>query len=407
MRSANAPATLAVLLAASTLGVMGGAIVVPVLEVIRGDLGLSGTAAGFVITAHGLAIAVCSPLFGRMVDRRGVRGPMIGGLIVYALGGGAGVVVTSYPALIASRLVFGIGAAAVFTGTTVALLAFYEGPERDRVMGWRSTATSVGGLVWPLLGGVLGGLSWHATFGLYLVGLPLAVLAMWSLPNTTGRAGPRQVGAVRLLRRRPALVGWYGLWIVIAIQMYVLAIFLPQRLARIGIEAPVLVSIYAVVGAAVTTSLVGLVYGRLRARLSYAALLRIALGASLVGFVIYGTVSHPVVLLVAPALFGVGNGILFPVATVLVDEAAGAEHRGRAASLSGTAIFAGQFLSPLVFGPLIAGTSTTTGFLVAGGVSAALLAVVVAVGVGRPRRPGDAAREGHRAGRASAAGSRG
>ena len=39
----------------------------------------------------------------------------------------------------------------------VALLALYRGSVRDRVMGWRSTATSVGGLVWPLLGGVLGG----------------------------------------------------------------------------------------------------------------------------------------------------------------------------------------------------------------------------------------------------------
>jgi ACDE family multidrug resistance protein len=185
-----------------------------------------------------------------------------------------------------------------------------------------------------------------------------------------------------LLRQRPALVGWYGLWILIMIQMYVLAIFLPQRLAEIGIRAPVLVSIYAVVGAAVTTSLVGLFYGRLRARFSYAVLLRFALGAALIGFLIYGTITQPVLLLLAPALFGVGNGILFPVVTVLVDEAAGHEQRSRAASLSGTAIFAGQFISPLLFGPLIAATSTTTGFLVAAGVSATILTVVVTRRIG-------------------------
>lgn len=144
---------LAVLLAASTLGVMGGAVIVPVLEVIRGDLGVSGTAAGFILTGHGFAIAVSSPLMGRLIDRWGIRAPMIGGLVIYGIGGGAGLVVTSYPALIVSRLVFGVGAAAVFTGTTVALLALYQGAERDRVMGWRSTATSVGGLIWPLLGG--------------------------------------------------------------------------------------------------------------------------------------------------------------------------------------------------------------------------------------------------------------
>lgn len=342
------PATvLAVLLVASTLGVMGGAILVPVLEVIRGDFGVSGIAAGFILTGHGFAIAVSSPQVGRMIDRWGIRGPMIGGLVVYGLGGGAGLVVTSYPALIASRLVFGVGAAAVFTATTVALLAFYQGARRDRVMGWRSTATSVGGVIWPLLGGVLGGLSWHATFAIYLVGIPLAVVALWSLPNTTAQV-ERKVGALRLLRQRPKLISWYGVWIVFAVQTYVLAIFLPQRLAQIGIDAPVLVSIYAVVGGAAVTSLVGLAYGRLRARLGYAALLRIAMGASAAGFLLYATVSQPVVLLLAPALFGLGNGILFPVVTVLVDETAGAEARGRAASLSATAIFAGQFVSPLL-----------------------------------------------------------
>jgi predicted MFS family arabinose efflux permease len=52
---------LAVLLAGSTLGVMGGAVLVSVLEVIRGEFEVSGTAAGFILTAHGLAIAVTSP----------------------------------------------------------------------------------------------------------------------------------------------------------------------------------------------------------------------------------------------------------------------------------------------------------------------------------------------------------
>ncbi|RSM85219.1 MFS transporter [Kibdelosporangium aridum] len=372
----RSPVVLAVLLAASTLGVMGGAILVPVLEVIRGDFGVTGTAAGFILTGHGFAIAVSSPLVGRLVDRWGIRWPMIGGLVVYGLGGGAGLVVTSYPALIASRLVFGIGAAAVFSCTTIAMLAFYQGKLRDRVMGWRSTATSVGGLIWPLLGGVLGGMTWHATFAVYLIGIPLALAAVWTLPNTTARSDRPRVGVIRLMRLRPALIGWYSLWIIIAVQMYVLAIFLPQRLAEIGIRSPVLVSIYAVVGASLITSLVGLAYGRIRTRLSYPVLLRLALGSAMVGFLIYGTVSQPIVLLLTPALFGFGNGILFPVATVLVDEAAGPEHRARAASLSGTAIFAGQFASPLLFGPLIAATSTTTGFFVSAAVSALLLLIV-------------------------------
>lgn len=378
-------AMLAVLLLASTLGVMGGAILVPVLEVIRGELGVSGTASGFIITAHGLAIAVTSPLVGKLIDRWSVRPVMIGGLVLYGIAGGAGLVVTSFPALIVSRLLFGAGAAAVFVGTTVALLAFYRGRVRDRVMGWRATATSVGGLIWPLLGGALGGISWHATFAIYLVGIPIALAAVWSLPKTAAGAGKQGGGGmVALLRRRPGLLAFYGLLISMAIMMYALAVFLPQRLAELGITEPLLVSVYAVVASSLATSLFGLVYARIRARLSYGALLRIAAAGWLAAFLIFATISQPVVLLIAPLLFGVATGILFPVASVLVDDRAGPDLRAKAASLTGTMIFAGQFVSPLLFGPLIDATSTTTGFLAAAGIAAVMLVILLVVRISEP-----------------------
>ncbi|GAB3509257.1 MFS transporter [Amycolatopsis cihanbeyliensis] len=375
----GSPAVLTVLLFASTLGVMGGAIIVPVLEVIRGDLGVSGTAAGLIITSHGLAIAVSSPLMGRLVDRWGVRGLMVAGLVLYGLAGGAGLITTSYPALIVSRLTFGIGAAAVFTATTVALLALYQGAVRDKVMGWRSTATSVGGLVWPLLSGVLGGISWHATFAIYLVGIPLALASLRYLPDTRDGTRERDGGVLRMLRERPALLGYYAFLISFAIMGYVLAVFLPQRLAEIGIDSPLLVSLYAVVIGAVLTSLVGLAYARIRRFLGYAALLRLAAAGWVGAFLLFGTVNDPVLLLLAPVLLGLANGIVFPVATVLIDRHAGPRLRGRAASLSGTAIFAGQFSSPLLIGPLIDATTTTTGFLAAAGIATVILLVLLAV----------------------------
>jgi MFS transporter, ACDE family, multidrug resistance protein len=373
---------LAVLLLGSTLGVMGGATIVPVLELIRTDLGVSGTASGFIITAHGLAIALTSPFIGRLIDRFGVRIPMVAGLAVYGIAGAAGLVVTSFPALVASRLVFGVGAAAVFSCTTVALLALYQGSVRDRVMGWRSTATSVGGLVWPLLGGVLGGISWHATFGVYLIGVPLALAALAAIPNAS-KAPDRAagIGFTELLRRKPLLLAYYALLVLMAIMMYVVAVFLPQRLAEIGITSPVLVSIYAVVGGGLVSSVVGLYYARLRQRATYTSLLRAVACAWVVAYVVYGTVSQPVLLLVAPALLGAANGIMLPLATVLIDEAAGPELRAKAAALSGTAIFAGQFVSPLLLGPVIAATSTIVGFLAAAGIGVAILAVLLAVRV--------------------------
>ncbi|MBB4934790.1 MFS family permease [Lipingzhangella halophila] len=383
-----------VLLLASTLGVMAGATVAPVLALIQNDLGVSGTAAGFIITTHGLTIAITSPLVGRAIDRWGVRVPLGAGLVLYGLGGGAGLVAPDYPSLIASRFALGLGASVVFTGTTVALLALYQGPMRDRVMGWRTTATTAGGVLWPLLAGVLGGVSWHAAFGIYLVGVPLGVAALLTLPkgaSSGSDSGKTSGSLLGLLRTSPVLIGLAGIMLASGAMMYVPAVFLPKRLEEIGITAPFLVAVYGVTLAAVTASMVGLVYARVRARLSHAAILRLAAASWGVAFLIYGTVNHPVPLLLAPALAGVGNALAMPALTVLIADHAPVALRGRATSLQGTAMFTGQFVSPLLVGPLVAATSYTTGFLAAGGVAAAVLAATVFTRVAAEPAPAEPA----------------
>ncbi|WP_017588788.1 MFS transporter [Nocardiopsis ganjiahuensis] len=376
---------LVVLLLASTLAVMAGSVVSPVVEVIRGDLGLSGTAGGMVVAAHAAVIAVTSPLIGRLIDRWGVRLPLALGLIVYGVAGGAGLLTSTYATLIASRIVFGLGAAAVFAGTTVAMLQMFSGPERDRVMGWRSAANSVGGLLWPLLGGLLGGLSWHGPFALYLVGLPMGLVVLWALPRTPPPAAERRrSGLSALFRQSPTLVGFYLLQAAASIFLYATVVFLPQRLADLGIHQPVAVSLYSVVTTAAVGSLAGLAYARLRSKLSYGALLRLAALAWTGAFLVLGTVDHPWLLLLGPALLGVGQGLSLPTLTVLVNDRAPAESRGQAVSLAGTVIFGGQFLSPLILGPLIGATSSTTGFLATAAFGALLTVVLLLVRISPP-----------------------
>jgi ACDE family multidrug resistance protein len=70
---ASRRAALAALLVASTLTVMAGAILSPVLELIRRDLTLSDTGAGLVLTVHGFSLAIVAPLVGHAIDRWSVR----------------------------------------------------------------------------------------------------------------------------------------------------------------------------------------------------------------------------------------------------------------------------------------------------------------------------------------------
>jgi ACDE family multidrug resistance protein len=375
-------AALAVLLAASTLTVMAGAILSPVLELIRRDLALSDTTAGLVLTVHGFSLAIAGPLVGRAIDRWSVRPTLVWGLLVYGISGGAGLVTTSYTVLLASRLVFGIGTAAVFAATTVALFELYRGPERDRVMGWRTSAISLGGLAWPLVGGALGTLSWHAPFAVYVLGVPLALACAAALPATAAETATPELpddGLLALARRRPDLLGFYAMQLISAVLLYAVLVLLPLRLAELAVTNPPQVALcVAALSAAMT--MVGFGYARLRALLGDRGLITLSFSIWLATFAALSIVQHAALVAAGAALFGIGMGIAVPALTVLIAEAAPARQRGRATSLSASATFLGQAGSPLLLGPIVSATSITTGFITAAALAGTTLLTVVAAG---------------------------
>lgn len=367
---------------------MAGAILSPVLDVMRRDLGLSDTGAGLVLTVHGFSLAIVAPFIGRAIDCWGSRRTLIWGLTLYGVSGGAGLLIDTHPLLLASRLMFGVGAAAVFTATTVALFDVHRGTMRDRVMGWRASAISLGGFGWPLVGGLLGGLSWHAPFALYLLGVPIAMACAAVLParplhptrppaHFESPEPAPSAGLRALVRRRPDLLAFYALQFLSAVLLYAALILLPLRLAELRVTAPLHVAVYAATLSAAMTA-VGLAYARLRRRLGDTALIAMSLAAWFVGFGVLGVVEQPALLGAPVAIIGLGMGLAVPALTVLVAEAAPAHLRGSATSLSASATFLGQGISPLLLGPVIGATSVPAGFTVAAALAGAVMVIVVA-----------------------------
>lgn len=383
------PAPLITLLIASTLTVMAGAVLSPVLELIRRDLALDATGAGLLFTAHGLSLAAASPVWGRIVDRHGVRIPLAAGLLIYGLAGGSGLVLDDYAALLAGRLLFGIGAAAVFTASTVALLSYYRGTDLDRVMGWRVTAASAGGVVWPLLAGVAGGLSWHGPFALYLAGVPLGLAVLWALPRTPARPPqPRPAAAAAGAGpRNRALAGWLALSGANAMLLYAAVVFLPMRLAEAGVEAPFAVALISIT-VSVAGSVGGLRYAAAKRRFGFRGVLRIAASGWLATFLLLAVAAEAVLIVLALAVYGVGLGLAMPALTTLINESAPPARRARATALSGTTIFAGQFLAPVLIGPVVDSFGMRAGYLTAAAVAAVVLAVVFRRGLPAAGRPG-------------------
>ncbi|MFC1962808.1 MFS transporter, partial [Chloroflexota bacterium] len=319
------------ILASATLTVMAGSMLAPVVPMVREGLGVAPASVGLIITTHSLFVALFSPLMGNLIDRIGTRKPFMFGLVLYGLAGGSGLFINSYWLLIASRALLGIGVAAIFNSITVMILNLYEGGERNKVMGWRGTANSFGGLSFTLVGGALGSLSWHLPFAIYLIGIPLGFLAFITIPQThreRSQDTSEEGSVLKVYRNNPILFAIYGLMFLAMILLYAVAVFLPQLLGEIGISNPFYISLLLAVGS-LTVALTSLMYGKIKTRLSYKMIVLITLALWTVGFTTISQTSSALIIAVSLALFGVGRGIVQPALPVWVGEIVPVSHRGR------------------------------------------------------------------------------
>ncbi|MDQ1010943.1 MFS family permease [Streptomyces sp. V4I23] len=96
---------------AATVVAMMQTLVVPVLTVIRDELSLTASAAGWLTTATLLSAAVFTPLLGRLGDMRGKRPVLIGILLVTVAGSVLGATTSSLPLLLTARAMQGASTA--------------------------------------------------------------------------------------------------------------------------------------------------------------------------------------------------------------------------------------------------------------------------------------------------------
>ncbi len=367
--------SLGVILASATLTIMAGSIIAPVLNLMRDGLGVAPSSVGLIITTHGLFMALFSPLMGSVIDRKGARRPYVAALICYGLAGGSGLLINSFWVLLVSRACLGIALAGIFAGINVLILNMYDGIQRDRVMGWRGSAQSFGGVIWPLIGGTLGGFSWRFPFAVYMLAIPIGLLAIAAVPEPTiqHRAGPESNGSksvFRVFRESPVLLVIYGLMFFANILLYSIVIFLPQLLESFGTTSTFRIGLFitAMTGSAGATAFI---YGKIRSRFSYRVIVTIAVALWAVAFTTISQAPGTRVVAIAVALFGVSQGLIMPTVMVWIGAVVPPFFRGRFSSYLGTFGFIGQFLSPILFAPVLMLVGLKGVFLVGAGIGAA------------------------------------
>lgn len=223
-----------VLLTGQFMGNLDIAITSVATPAIGATLGASGAQLQLVISAYVFASAMLFVAAARLGQRFGLRLLFVTGSAVFTLASLACALAPTATALIASRLVQGIGAALMIAQVMTGIQQTTSGPARVRAMGAYTMTLSVSAVIGQALGGVLVtadilGTSWRPIFALNVpIGAALFALAAAALPRDRGtRSGTIDgVGIVALATATTALLApltfgrelhWPGwAWVVLA-----------------------------------------------------------------------------------------------------------------------------------------------------------------------------------------------
>jgi MFS transporter, ACDE family, multidrug resistance protein len=347
---------LATLLAAGSLTTMAGAVVAPVLPDMVQQLQLDPALAGNLVSFHCLTIGLFSAPLGILADRIGRLRVLIPSLILYALFGVAGAFASDITTLLVLRGLLGAATGGIAAASLGILTSMYQGAARTQALALATSTLTITGIFFPLMGGLVGATHWQFAFGLYSVSLPLAVLVAVALkkianpprPPKSDRANPfsqiiRNTEFLRLLL----------LMTLCSVAMYSVVIYAPLYLKQAIGASSVLNGILlasravgaAIISATATKWLIQR-FGSPRA---------IAVGFTLMAATL---ATIPVLtqfnwILLAAIGFGMGFGIALPSLYSSLADFAPDHLRSSILSAGTGAGFLGQFLCPILLGPVL------------------------------------------------------
>lgn len=360
---------------------MSFTILSPIMPLFLPDLGVTGSAqidlwAGILNGTTSFVAAFASPLWGRIADQRGrklmlLRSSFAIGFFTVLMG-----LSLNVWQFFGARAL--MGAFAGFSASAIALVASQVPEERlGYALGWLSTGQLVGGLVGPVLGGILSDVSgsyrvpFFCTAGICFIamGLAWAFVHEHFTPPSQASRGRSMLSAMRLLTTSGGLL---SLFFVLLLAQFgvrtvqpVVTLFVQQLVGNTPSLATLAGLAFSVTG--VADLLASPFLGKRSDVIGYRKVLLICLfGAAVTS--IPQAFAHSYWAFVIER-FGVGcfiGGIL-PTANALVGRLVPRAQRGTVYGLTASATFLGNSMGPMTGGSVAAVLGLRWVFLVTAG----------------------------------------
>ncbi len=331
---------------AGAIGFLGVGLVLPLIAHHFASTSGAGLLTQLLGGVVGAALAVSSPIAGRVIDRVGYRTVYLSGALFFALFGAAPFLLNNLYLILACRIAVGVAMAAILIGgyTGISTLA----PQlRAKMLGYSALVGGVSAvMLFPILG-MLGKIGWRYAFLPHLAALALIPLGL-ALPHT------RRTGAA-LVRSHAKGLGVPVALLAIAVLGGMLSYIGPNfsafYLASIGITDPSQASIPLTVMAACSVLGSG-IFGPLYLRVGGTGVFALALVLTGIGLMV-ASLSHGLQLFAAGGgIAGIGCAFIAPNLSATAMNLAEPSRIGQAVGLTTGAMFAAQLVVPFVTEPL-------------------------------------------------------
>jgi MFS family permease len=347
---------------------MVGAVLAPVLPEMIRQLKLDPALAGNLVSIHCLTIALFSPPLGILADRIGRLPVLVPSLVLYALFGTAEVFVpenlllpgteVTLPAIALLFILRGLLGAATggIAAASLGLLGnMYEGEARSKAMGYATSALTIAGIIYPLLGGLLGSIQWRYALCLYAIGLPLALLASFVLREGQSKHSAQTAtkGGLKKVLQYPPVLWQLVMMSLASVVMYAVVVYAPMYLKAAINAKPALNGIVLASRAIGAGAVSGLGTGWILRRFGNQRAVAIGFVLMAITLATIPLLRQPGLIIVAAICFGVGFGIVLPSLYSRLADLTPAHLRSSVLSAGTGAGFLGQFLSPILLGPVL------------------------------------------------------
>src|ERR1700734_4204387 len=356
---------------ACVVSFMGIGLVDPILPAISHQLHASPSEVTLLFTSYLVVTAVAMLITNWVSSRLGAKKTVIAGLILIVVFSALAGASPSISGIVGFRAGWGVGNA-LFIATSLAVIVASASGGISGAIVLYETALGLGIAVGPLLGGLLGSVSWRGPFygvsALMAIALIATVVLVQPIPKPARKTGLSE--PIRALRHRglltmslTALCYNWGFFTVLGYAPFPMKLT-PIKLGLVFTGWGVMVAIFAVFGAPWLKERLGL------ARTMYLNLSCFAVVVAVIGV----WTTDRLVLIVAVIVSGVFIGVNNTITTQAVMTVSPVD-RPVASAAYGFVRFIGGGLAPYVAGRLVIALNIHVPFYIASG--AILLGIVI------------------------------